>query len=195
MKKVAITGCVSSGKSTVCRFLKELGAYVVSADEIVHNLLVSDSDIRQQIIDLLGTDVLLNNQLNKEAIAAKVFLDKSALHSLESILHPVVFQIIESKYQEVKDHPNYNLFIAEIPLLYETKNESRFDVIIVVSADEEVCKKRFVERKSQDALMFARRMKRQMPLQEKMVKANFVLVNNGDLLELKKEVKKIFNQL
>ncbi len=195
MKKTAITGGLSSGKSTVCQFLKELGAYVVSADEIVHNLLSSDQNVYQKVVDLLGSDVLVNNQLNREAIAQKVFSQPKMLQSLESILHPLVFLEIELKYQSIKNDPRYNLFVAEVPLLYETNNEILFDSVVVVLAKEELCKKRFYKEEKQDNAKFTQRMLRQMPLQEKAKKANFTLLNNGNLANLKNEVVKLASKL
>lgn len=190
-----MTGGLSSGKSTVCQFLTELGAYVVSADEIVHNLLSSDPNVYQKVVDLLGSDVLVNNQLNREAIAEKVFSQPKMLHSLESILHPLVLLEIELKYQTVKNDPRYNLFVAEIPLLYETQNEILFDAVIVVLAKETLCKKRFLKEKRKDPAKFTQRMLRQMPLQEKAAKAHFVLLNNGNLANLKNEVLKLASKL
>ncbi|MES2199721.1 MAG: dephospho-CoA kinase [Chlamydiota bacterium] len=195
MKKIAITGGLSSGKSTVCQFLTELGAYVVSADEIVHNLLSSDPNVYQKVVDLLGSDVLVNNQLNREAIAEKVFSQPKMLQSLESILHPLVLLEIELKYQTVKNNPKYNLFVAEIPLLYETNNEILFDAVVVVLAKEELCKKRFIKEKKQDHAKFTQRMLRQMPLQEKAARANFILLNNGNLANLKNEVLNLASKL
>ncbi|MBS0628292.1 MAG: dephospho-CoA kinase [Verrucomicrobia bacterium] len=189
MKKIAVTGGLSSGKSTVCQFLIELGAYVISADEIVHNLLSSDSNIRQKVVDLLGSDVLVNNQLNREAIAEKVFSQSTKLKSLESILHPLVLREIELKYQAIKNDPKYTFFVAEIPLLYETETEALFDVVVVVLAKESLCKERFLKKKQNNA-KFSERMSRQMPQQEKAAKAHFVLLNNGTLAELKNEVVK-----
>jgi len=63
LKKIAVTGSLSSGKTTVCQFLRELGAYVVSADEVVHHLLASDTGIKEKITLALGEDVLVHNQL------------------------------------------------------------------------------------------------------------------------------------
>jgi len=195
LKKIAVTGGLSSGKSTVCQFLTELGAYVVSADEIVHNLLSSDPNVYQKVVDLLGSDVLVNNQLNREAIAEKVFSQPKMLHSLESILHPLVLLEIELKYQTVKNDPRYNLFVAEIPLLYETQKETLFDAVIVVLAEETLCKKRFLKKKRKDPAKFTQRILRQMPLQEKAAKAHFVLLNNGNLANLKNEVLKLASKL
>lgn len=195
MRKIAITGGLSSGKSTVCQFLAELGAYVVSADEIVHNLLLSDPNVYQKVIDLLGSGILVNNQLNREAIAEKVFSQPEVLRSLESILHPLVFLEIELKYQTVKNNPKYNLFVAEVPLLYETKSEILFDAVVVVTAKETLQKQRFIKKIRQDHAMFTERMLRQMPLEEKTKKADFVLINNENLTDLKNEVSKLASKL
>ncbi len=195
MKKIAVTGGLSSGKSTVCRLLAELGAFVVSADEIVHNLLSSDPNVRRKVVDLLGADVLINNQLNREAIAEKVFSHPATLRSLESLLHPLVFHEIESRYNIVKHNTEYSFFAAEVPLLYETKTEDRFDAIVVVSADEMLCKERFLKEKKQTPIGFSERMSRQIPVQEKIGRADFILVNNGNLADLKKEVVKFVHKL
>lgn len=195
MKKIAITGGVSSGKSTVCRLFKDLGSYVVSADEIVHNLLASDPVIKQKTIDLLGSDILINNQLNRKAIAEKVFSNPNKLKSLELILHPTVLHEIELQYQAVKNNPKYNLFIAEIPLLCEVECESLFDFIVVVLAEEKICKERFEKIKQQDSKDFSKRMLRQMPPEEKAAKAHFLLFNNEGLEELKNNVAELTTKI
>jgi dephospho-CoA kinase len=132
----------------------------------------------------------VNNQLNREAIAEKVFSQSTKLQSLESILHPLVLREIELKYQAIKNNPKYNFFVAEIPLLYETETEALFDVVVVVLAKESLCKERFLKKKKQNNAKFSERMSRQMPQQEKAAKAHFVLLNNGTLAELKNEVVK-----
>lgn len=195
MKKIAITGGLSSGKTTVCQFLAELSAYIVSADEIVHNLLSSDSNVQKQIVDLLGTDVLIQGQLNREAIAKKVFSREAQLKSLENILHPLVFHTIESRYQAVKNDSEYTFFVAEVPLLYETKNVEWFDAVVVVLAEEKLCEKRFCERKEGTAAPFAERILRQIPPSQKAARADFVLQNNGDKVLLKNQVIKLATQL
>jgi dephospho-CoA kinase len=194
LRKVAITGGLSSGKSTVCRFLAEEGAYVVSADEIVHSLFSSDQAVRQQVISLLGSDVLLNNQLSRDAIAKKVFSQPETLKSLEQIIHPAVFHEIQTRYENIKNNPDYDLFVAEVPLLYETESECRFDQVIVVLSDEKLCRERFSmkQRSSQD---FTHRMLRQIPPEKKAARADFVILNNGTLEDLKNQVCKLIPKL
>lgn len=191
MIKIAVTGGLSSGKSTVCRFLTELGAYSVSADEIVHSLLADNEEIRQKVVHLLGPSVLTKGKLDRQAIAGKVFSHSETLKSLESILHPTVFHEIESRYQAIKNNSNYNLFVAEVPLLYETKSEALFDsVIAVLTSKKELHKKRLLE----DAV-FMERLSHQMSPEDKATKADFVLFNNGSLEDLKNEVTKIAEKI
>ena len=116
LKKVAITGGLSCGKSSVCRLFKELGAHVVSADEIVHQLLSSTKRLGQQVIELLGDDIVVDGKIDRNIIAKKVFEDKILLHSLEKLIHPVVLNEIEKQYQQISNQGTFPLFIAEIPL-------------------------------------------------------------------------------
>jgi dephospho-CoA kinase len=125
----------------VCQFLTELGAYVVSADEIVHHLLESDAEIKKKVVHALGEDILVQGQLNREAIAQKVFSTPIQLHFLEQLLHPKVQHEIQTKYEAVKNNPKYTFFVAEVPLLYETAMESLFDFVIVVIAKEDFLQK------------------------------------------------------
>lgn len=189
-----MTGSLSSGKTTVCQFLRELGAYVVSADEVVHHLLASDTGIKEKIALALGEDVLVHNQLDRERIAKKVFSDPAKLQFLETLLHPLVQNELQDRYEAIKDDARYAFFVAEIPLLYETHMESLFDSVVVVTAKETTCKNRFHKRNKQDTPLFAERMMRQWSSEEKAKRADFVITNNTDLANLKNEVAKIVPQ-
>lgn len=188
LKKIAITGGLAAGKTTVCQLFKELGAYVVSADEIVHQILSPETAIGQQVIYLLGTDIVSGQVLDRKKIATKVFAKPDLLRALESVIHPAVFDAIEQKYQEANKEKKFPLFIAEIPLLYETDAEKYFQVVISVVADREHCRERFIHmHKSSEE--FEKRMKRQWEPQLKAHKAHLTIENNGDFAELKTKVK------
>ena len=193
MRKMAVTGGISSGKSTVCRFFAELGAYVVSADAIVHDLLASKAAIRTKITSLIGPNAIINNQVDRKVIAERAFSIPEVLKSLELILHPLVFYEIQKRYEAIKNDPKYNLFLVEIPLLYETQTDNLFDSVLVVSTHKDLCKTRF--QKSNSEKNFEQRFVLQLPLEEKEKRADFVLFNNGSLENLKKEVKNISYKL
>ncbi len=193
--KVAVTGGLSCGKSSVCLFLKELGAYVVSADEIVHRLLSPTTNLGQKVINLIGPDVVNNHQIDRSRIAKKVFKHPELLQSLENLLHPAVREEIEQLYQSVKEARIAKLFVAEIPLLFETGANRFFDYTIVVLADEDICQQRFTQSTGHDLAEYHRRMARQMKTSEKASLADFVIVNNGTTKDMHNAVENIYKQI
>lgn len=192
LKKIAVTGGIASGKTTVCRLLKKHGAYQVSADEIIHQLLESNSECKHRIIDLLGIDILTDGKIDRKKVADKVFANAEKLEKLENLLHPFLFEEIESEYQKVKDNPDYICFVVELPLVQEIGKENVFDLIIAVVSDELLAKKRFAEAGFSNE-EYERRMKRQWKPSKKGLKADYVLVNDGDMKTLELKVKEFIN--
>lgn len=190
LKKVAITGGLAAGKSTVCRFFKELGAYVISSDEIVRRLLSPDTQLGRQVIQLLGTEIVQGDSLNRDRIAEKVFSEPKLLQALEELLHPAVFDVIEQTFEKIAKEGSYPLFIAEVPLLYESERQGHFDLVIAVSAPETTAKQRFGKGEA-----FDQRMMRQLSPAHKAAKADYVIENSGDLDTLKNQVTKHFHIL
>lgn len=195
LAKVAVTGGLSCGKSSACHFFKEFGAYVVSADEIVHRLLSPNTNLGQKVIRLIGSEIVINHQIDRSQIAKKVFNQPELLQQLESLLHPAVRDEMEKLYQQFKEAKCESLFVAEIPLLYETGADRFFDVTIVVQADEKICQNRFKERTGHAQDEYEKRMSRQMNTTDKAKRADFVILNNGTLPDLRSAVEKIYKQL
>lgn len=195
LSKVAVTGGLSCGKSSVCRFFKECGAQVVSADELVHQLLSPNTSLGQQIIALLGQDIVANDKLDHGIIAKKVFNDPALLQSLEKLLHPAVLDEIERRYQQAKDQSSASLFIAEIPLLFEIAAEKKFTFTIAVWADEKLCRQRFKKATGYGDEEYDKRMSRQLSANEKARRADFVIRNCGTEDELRKDVFHLYNKL
>lgn len=195
LAKLAVTGGLSCGKSSACRFFKELGAYIISADEIVHQLLSSNTTLGQQVIKLIGPDIVVNQQIDRSKIANKVFNQPQLLKSLEVLLHPVVYKEIERRYQEVKNDPKIPLFVAEIPLLFESGGDSFFDYTVAVVADDSVCQQRFQLATGLGPEEYAQRAARQLSPSEKARRANFVIINNNSPDQMRKEIEQIFQFL
>lgn len=193
--KVAVTGTLCSGKSTVCQLLGELGAYVVSADDIVHQLLSSQIEIIQEVTKLLGKDIIVAGQLDRKIIAKIVFDDRRLLLEIEKILHPAVLEKIEEYYQEVSNEGNYSLFVAELPLLYEAQFENVFDKVILVTAKEEDCIGRFIKKDHHTEEEYRKRKERFISDEEKMRRAHIVIHNDASLQNLKKQIVTIYKSL
>ncbi len=194
MRKIAITGGLSCGKSTVCRIFESLGAYSVSADEIVHQLLSPTTSLGQQVVQLLGTEIVENQKINRKKIAEIVFSNPQKLQALENILHPTALYEIKQRFYEAGSK-NYPLLVAEIPLLFETESQKFFDCVVVVVAKEEFSKKRFQENTTYDLLEYDKRVQRQWHPDKKAAHADYVIENNGSIDDLKVQVRSLFNIL
>lgn len=194
LKKVAVTGGLSCGKSSVCRIFKELGAYVVSADEIVHRLLSPKTNVGQQVVQLIGSDIVTQDQIDRSKIAKKVFNNPELLNSLEQILHPVVSDEIEKLYQYVCQHEAPTLFLVEIPLLFES-HSGIYDYTIAVVADEKSCQERFMQSTGYGKEEYNKRMSRQLSPKEKARRADIVIDNNGSLEQLRSKIIEVHNKL
>ena len=192
LKKIAVTGGLSSGKTTVCGLLKKQGAYVVSADEIVHHLLSPHTPLGQQVIKLLGSDIVSHHQLDRKKIAHIVFSDSQKLEALEQLLHPQVLDEIEKAYQKIKHNSAYRCFVAEVPLLYEIGAEKRFDLVIAVVADPTLCRARMQTHKEDSLEDYEKRMKRQLP--NKADRADVTILNNGSFEDLENQVTQILTK-
>ena len=190
LRKIAVTGNLAAGKSTVCHLLKKLGAYVLDSDKIVHSLLLNSSSLQKAIVKLLGEEVLTKGRLDRSKIAQVVFNSKKnkKLLQLEKIIHPEVLKKINQKYLEIKKKNKDRLFVVEMPLLFEIKAEKFFNFIIAVIANKKTCSERF----GKD---YQKRNQRQMSSQQKIKKADTVIYNNKDLKSLKKQITNLYSHL
>ena len=188
-KKIGVTGRLATGKSLVCSFFKEHGAFIVNADEVVHQLLSSNQECIQKVIALLGNGVEKNGQIDRSHVAQIVFSNPTKLLELEKILHPQVFHRIKQTFENLKKESRYKIFVVEAPLLFEARWDLYFDKVVVVTADEAICKKRYQKTD------YEQRISRMISVNEAKKRADFVLENNQDLQALRDNVKNIMNNL
>jgi len=191
LKKIAITGGIASGKTTVCRILKKHGAYQLNSDDIIHQLLSEDKTTIDQIVDLLGPSILADGKIDRKKVAAIVFSDPQKLKALEGILHPKLFHAIWQEHKRVLKDGNYRLFSVEMPLIQEIGKEKDFDFVIAVICDEgqAIARSHFSEED------YKRRMNNQWPIEKKAQFADYVIVNKGSIKELEKHVLDLIETL
>lgn len=196
LKKVAITGGLSCGKSSVCRILQELGAYTLSADDIVHHLLSSSAAIEKEIVQLLGSDILVNHKIDRSQVAHLVFQDADKLKKLEELIHPLVYREIERRYLEQQNQPMPPLlFVVEIPLLFESRGQKKFDITVAVLADEQICLERFTKKNNCSKQEYLNRMARQIPMIDKERMADYIITNNGTLSSLRLATESLYTKI
>lgn len=190
LKKVAVTGGIASGKSAVCRFFQELGAFVVSTDAVVHDLISSSVSLRQELVQYFGHQILSHDnmdEIDRKALAQEAFKDPISLRYLEERIHPAVMQRIRELYERASCQGGHTSFVVEIPLLYEVGQESFYDWVVVVIAEESLCKERFLLAGFSPG-EYEKRMHFQLSPQAKAARAHYILENNGTLDALKKQV-------
>ena len=196
LKKVAVTGSIASGKSTVCRFFEEWGAYVVRADQLLHCAFSIDTALVRRVCQLFGNRVLVGSIIDRSAIADEVVKDPSLLDKLEAICHPYVNAEVQKQYREARKAGTFPLFVAEMPLLFESRwpMSPWFDVTVAVISDLAVARDRYV-RSGGTGEQFDFREARQMPSEEKCRRSAYTIVNDKNLSDLKAEARKLFSIL
>jgi dephospho-CoA kinase len=180
---VAVTGPFASGKSTLVRFLGDLpGTETASADEIVHHLLKNDRRTISRIIERFGEGVRGPDGIDRKALGREVFGDAGALRDLEEILHPLV----RSETDRRIEASVAELFVVEIPLLFETGRGGDFDITVAVTVPEERRRAWAAGRSMNEATLRAVEA-RQLSGEEKARRADLVVQNDGDPDRLKEQ--------
>jgi dephospho-CoA kinase len=186
---VAITGGIAAGKTEALAAFARRGAAVASADELVHGVYREDESLKSELRERWGDQVFgADGEVDRAAVAAIVFADRSELDWLESVLHPRVRRAHQEWLEEVAARPDPPaLVVVEIPLLYETGGDARYDKVVVVTAPPSV---REARRGG-----FTGRESRLLPDEEKLRRADFAYVNDGSLEELDAFVDGVVKEL
>jgi dephospho-CoA kinase len=180
---VALTGGIAAGKSEALAAFARHGAAVISSDDVVHRLYREDEGIQAALREHWGDRVFRDGGVDREEIGRIVFADRAELAWLEAELHPRV----RAATGEWLAEQTADVAVAEIPLLYETGGEERFDRVVVVTAPLDV-------RESRRGAL-AEREERLVPEDEKVRRADFVYVNDGSLDELDAFVAGLLEEL
>ena len=180
MSVIGITGGISTGKSTFVNYLRALlpGAKFFDADAMARELTQHDENVLAEIRGKFGNDIFdANGQLNRSALRAIVFQAPEKRRKLEQILHPPIRQHWSGEAEKHRQLNDY--FFADIPLLYETGGEKLCDRVVVVACSEEVQLRRLMKRTGLDWNSATAIIAAQMPLADKIKRADHVVWNNG----------------
>jgi dephospho-CoA kinase len=191
MPAIGITGGISTGKSTFCDCLREIvGAAKFFDADLVARSLAELPEVKQEILAQFGGGVFSpDGDLNRPKLRAIVFSDATKRHALEQILHP---RIRRQWMAEAKKHRNSpDFFFADIPLLYETGGETLCERVVVVACSRKVQLDRLAKRKSLKGSEAEQMINSQMPLEEKIKRADHVVWNDGDRATLMEQAKEL----
>lgn len=186
---IGLTGGIATGKSTVCKILKDLGLKIIDADQIAHQVL-TNKEVKKNIKNEFGSQLINENgKIDRKKLGKMVFDDHDKLKKLESFTHPKIFEIINSKLQDL-DTEN-ELIVLDAPLLFETSLDKKVDEIWVIYASKEIQIKRIMARDKLSKKEAQKRIDAQMPLMEKVKRADVVIDNEGSLMSLREKIKKL----
>jgi dephospho-CoA kinase len=186
---VAITGGIGAGKSEALRAFARNGAATVSSDEIVHHLL-RRPNVREAVVARMGAGIVgPDGEIDRRALGTVVFNDREALAWLEEALHPLVAAEYLQWREQLAHLPNPpRVSVTEVPLLYETGGDARFDKVVVITAPSKL-------RRARSDVTADDRESRLIPDSEKVKRADFSYKNTGTLEELDAFVKSVLAEL
>lgn len=189
---VGLTGGLGAGKSEALRALAELGAATLSTDAVVHELLAGD-ELRELVAARLGDEVVRDGRLDRSAIAERVFGDDEAREWLEGELWPRVGERVAEWRAELDARaPSPRAAVVEVPLLFESGMDAAFDRTIAVVADERLRARRAGAR---GHAAVEERSGRQLTQSEKAERADYAVVNDGTLADLRTTLSRVLAKL
>lgn len=193
MTSIGLTGTIGSGKTTVSILLRRRGMHVFDADQYSRICYYPSSSSYQEIIDLLGNDVLdENGSIDRHIIADMIFTDDEKRQKLNDIIHPEVKKGLQNYLEK---HSQEKLVFAEIPLLFECGWQDLFDRTALVTCSEETAIARLMKDRNYSQAQADARIASQFDVDTKRLKADDELVNDGTLKELDRQVAQWIRQL
>ena len=204
MLKLGLTGGIASGKSVVGEMFVKLGAHLIQADAVAHSLMQPGRAVYQEVVRRFGREILNpDGSINRPRLAEAAFSTPGGapprFKELNAIVHPAVIDHENQWMEEISRSDPNGIAIVEAALILESGGAGRFDHLIVVTCQPEQRVLRFARRLgiSEDAarVEVARRMAAQVPDEEKIKAADFVIDNSGTLDATEKQVRRVFAEL
>ena len=188
MLSIALTGGIGSGKSSVGEIFDELGAIVIDSDQLSRDVIERGTPGFDEVVARFGDVILVDGEISRSKLAEIVFVDEKARKDLESIIHPRVREIAE---RVVARAPEDAIVINEIPLLFETQGQGRFDLVVTVEASDESRTKRLIDR-GLKSYQIEKRISAQASRAERESISDYVIENDEGLEELERKVRMLW---
>lgn len=190
---IGLTGGIASGKSLVAKTFKDLGAHLIDADKIVHDLLEPGQTAWNEVIDHFGAGIQLPDKtIDRRRLGEIVFNDPDKREWLNRSLHPKVFEVFNGRVKHISERQPDAVIVLDAALLIETGYHKKTDKLVVVYAEEEQQLKRMMERDGFSREHALARIRSQMPLGEKRGHADYVIDNTGPREETERQARDVF---
>jgi dephospho-CoA kinase len=196
MLRVGLTGGLATGKSLVGEYLWGFGCYWISADELGHQVLSPDGEVYPRVVHEFGSGILhADKTIDRKALARLVFDRPDRLALLSSLVHPSVIEREERITCEIKRRDPSAIVIVEAAILIETGSYKRFQKLVLAVCDEATQIRRAMKRSGDSQEEVLARIRRQMPLTEKLRYADYVIDTSGEKLDTLKQVRQLHQSL
>jgi dephospho-CoA kinase len=195
VRRIALTGGIATGKSHVRAQFEAVGVPAIDADVLARRVVVPGTAGYDAVVRRFGGEVLnATGGLDRRALAAIVFADPAARRDLEAIIHPAVQQATDEWFATL-DPATHRFAIADIPLLYEVGRQGAFDAVIVVACDPETQVRRVMARDAVSETEARQRLAAQMPIEDKVRRAHYVIRTEGTIEDTNRQVNELFGRL
>ena len=195
MRTIGLTGGIGSGKSTVSKILADLGAFVIDADKVGHEIYLPGKAAWQQVSAVFGQNILAEDQtIDRKKLGALVFSSVDALKQLNTIVHPIMFKEIEQRIQVQRDEGYTSPIVVEAAILIEANWLPLTDEVWVVVTDKNAVIERVTEQRGMAAKDTEARIANQLSNQERLKYATVVIHNDGSLEDLRRRIQQVWSQ-
>jgi len=195
MKIIGLTGGTGSGKSTVSKFLAHLGAVVIDADKVGHEVFKPGTKAWQEVVDAFGQGIIsADGTIDRRKLGEIVFSNPDARAKLNQVMHPLIYEQVKSRIEEY-GRKGVAIIIVEAPLLLEVGWKSLVDEVWVTSASEATVIKRLKEQKGLSEAQSLARIRAQLTDEERIRQADVVIDTDCALDELKERVEALWRKL
>ena len=188
MKVIGLTGGIGSGKSTVGKLLSNKGIPIYYSDIRAKEIMNESPQIIAQLKEWYGEEIYINDQLDRQKLASLVFTNSENLKKLNALVHPLVFE----DFEKWKGQQNAKYIIKEAAILFESGSYKDCDLVVTVSAPEEVRIIRTMERDMMSREKVLNRMSKQWSNHERNAKADYVIHNDGSFMDLERAVEQFY---
>lgn len=192
---IGLTGGIGSGKSTVARFLAELGAVIVDADKVGHEAFKPNTELWGEIVATFGRQILTpSGEIDRKKLGEIVFNNQESLLKLNEIMHPRLKAIVKAQFDEYRQQ-GVDVVVLEAAVLIEANWISQVDEVWITVASESEVLKRLKEQRGLEEEAILARIRSQLSNEERIKYADVVIYNDGDLNEVKKTVRELWQKL
>jgi len=191
MIRIGLTGSIGMGKSTTAQMFCDEGIPVYDADQTVHDLYAGEA---AELVEAEFPGTLINGQVNRAELGKRVLASSENLKRLEAIIHPLVHAVEEQFIEDAKNS-GADAVLLDIPLLFETGGENRVDVIVVVTAPDEIQRERVLSRPGMTEEKFQAILDRQVPNSDKIKRADYTVDTSAGIDSARDQVRNIIKNI